>query len=88
MASFIRRPMRILLQTTIPHCGRLEHRQIFIAPHSVALKNAKASDTLMPLIELQRVLRPSRQLRLSLSTHPYMSGKILVTERQAAVVIR
>jgi YVTN family beta-propeller protein len=38
------------------------------APHSVALKSGKASDTLMR-IELQRGLRPSRQLRLSL-LHP------------------
>jgi YVTN family beta-propeller protein len=58
------------------------------APHSIALKNGKASDTLMPGSSYSTNFDHPGNYDYLCLIHPYMSGKILVTERQAARVLR
>jgi YVTN family beta-propeller protein len=58
------------------------------ASHSVALKNGKASDTLTPGSSYSEYFDHPGNYDYLCSIHPYMSGKILVTERQAARVSR
>jgi YVTN family beta-propeller protein len=54
------------------------------APHSVALQNGKASDTLMPGSSYSASFDYPGNYDYLCSIHPYMSGQIVVTERQAA----
>jgi YVTN family beta-propeller protein len=58
------------------------------APHTVAVKNGSASDTVMPGSSYSANFDRSGDYDYLCSIHPYMSGKILVTERQAALVVR
>jgi YVTN family beta-propeller protein len=58
------------------------------APHSVALKNGMASDTVMPGSSYSANFDHPGDYDYLCSVHPYMSGKILVTERQPTPVVR
>jgi YVTN family beta-propeller protein len=58
------------------------------APHSVALKNGKASDTLMPGSSYSVYFDHPGNYDYLCSIHPYMSGKILVISHQQESVVR
>jgi YVTN family beta-propeller protein len=51
------------------------------APHSIAIKNGMASDTLMPGSAYSAKFDESGDYDYFCSIHPYMSGKIRVTEQ-------
>ena len=55
------------------------------APHSVAVKDGMASDTLMPSKSYSAQFEQLGNYDYFCSIHPYMAGNIVVTERQAAV---
>jgi YVTN family beta-propeller protein len=55
------------------------------APHSVAVKDGMASDTLMPSKSYSAQFEQLGNYDYFCSIHPYMTGNIVVTERQAAV---
>ncbi len=58
------------------------------APHSIAVKNGAASDTLMPGSSYGADFDRSGEYDYLCSIHPYMTGKIIVTERLPASVVR
>jgi YVTN family beta-propeller protein len=58
------------------------------APHSVALKNGKASDALMPGSSYSVYFDHPGNYDYLCSIHPYMSGKILVISRQQESVVQ
>src|SRR5262245_26055142 len=55
------------------------------APHAVAVTNRKPSDTVMPGSSYSAKFDNSGAFDYFCSIHPYMSGKIVVTERQSAI---
>lgn len=54
------------------------------APHRIALKNGAASDILIPAKSYSSTFEQVGNYDYFCSMHPYMTGKIVVTERQAA----
>jgi YVTN family beta-propeller protein len=58
------------------------------APHSIALKNARASDTLMPGSSYSAYFDHPGNYDYLCSIHPYMSGNILVISRQQESVVQ
>ena len=56
------------------------------APHSIALKDRTASDTLMPTNSYSAKFEQAGDYDYLCSIHPYMTGKIVVTEHQATTV--
>ena len=58
------------------------------APHSVALKDGPASDILMPAKSYSSKFDEVGNYDYFCSIHPYMTGKIVVTERQAVTAFR
>ena len=57
------------------------------APHSIALKNGPASDILMPAKIYSVKLEQTGNYDYFCSIHPYMTGKIVVTERHAMTAL-
>jgi YVTN family beta-propeller protein len=53
------------------------------APHRIALKDGTASDILMPAKSYSSKFEQVGNYDYFCSIHPYMTGKIVVTERQA-----
>ena len=53
------------------------------APHSIALKDGPASDTLMPTKSYSAKFEQTGDYDYLCSIHPYMTGKIVVTEGHA-----
>lgn len=51
------------------------------APHSIALNNGVASDTLMPGSSYSANFERQGDYDYACSIHPYMTGKIMVTLR-------
>jgi YVTN family beta-propeller protein len=51
------------------------------APHAVALANGKASDTMMPGSKYSATFERAATFDYLCSIHPYMTGKILVSDR-------
>lgn len=58
------------------------------APHSVAVQSGAVSETLMPGASYSTSFDRSSSYDYLCSIHPYMIGKIVVTERQAKPIIR
>jgi YVTN family beta-propeller protein len=58
------------------------------APHSIALKNGKASDTLMPGSTYSAGFDQPGDYDYLCSIHPYMSGKIVVAARQRSAIVQ
>ena len=54
------------------------------APHRIALKNGADSDILLPTKSYSSTFEQVGNYDYFCSMHPYMTGKIVVTERQAA----
>jgi YVTN family beta-propeller protein len=54
------------------------------SPHRVALKNGAASDILLPTKSYSSTFEQVGNYDYFCSMHPYMTGKVVVTERQAA----
>jgi YVTN family beta-propeller protein len=58
------------------------------APHSVAVNNGSVSDTLLPGSNYSTEFDRPGDYDYVCSIHPYMAGKIIVTERRRASVVR
>ena len=58
------------------------------APHSIAVNNGTASDTVMPGSSYSANFDRPGDYDYLCSIHPYMTGKIIVTARQPASVVR
>jgi YVTN family beta-propeller protein len=58
------------------------------APHSVALANGKGSDTVMPGSSYGATFERAGAFDYLCSIHPYMAGKIVVTDRQPGPAFR
>ena len=58
------------------------------APHSIAVNNRPASDTVMPGSSYSDNFDRPGNYDYLCSIHPYMTGKIIVTERRAASVVQ
>ena len=58
------------------------------APHSIAVKNGAASDTVMPGSSYSANFDRPGNYDYLCSIHPYMTGKILVTDRRPTSVVR
>ncbi len=58
------------------------------APHSIAVKNGAVSDTLMPGSSYGAGFDRPGDYDYLCSIHPYMTGKIIVTERRPAAIVR
>ena len=58
------------------------------APHSIAVNNGAVSDTLMPGSSYSTNFDGPGDYDYLCSIHPYMAGKIIVTERRRASVVR
>ena len=58
------------------------------APHSVALANGKTSDTVMPGSSYSATFERAGAFDYLCSIHPYMAGKIVVTDRQTEPAFR
>jgi plastocyanin len=58
------------------------------APHSIAVNNGSVSDTLMPGSSYSTNFDGPGDYDYLCSIHPYMAGKIIVTERRRASVVR
>ncbi len=58
------------------------------APHSIAVKNGAVSDTLMPGSSYSANFDRPGDYDYLCSIHPYMAGKIVVTERRRPSVVR
>jgi YVTN family beta-propeller protein len=58
------------------------------APHGVTVKNGPVSDTIMPGSTYSTPFDRSGSYDYVCSMHPYMSGKIIVTERHSARILR
>ena len=57
------------------------------APHQIMLKNGTASDVLMPTKSYSSKFDEVGSYDYLCSIHPYMTGKVVVTEHQAATVL-
>jgi YVTN family beta-propeller protein len=57
------------------------------APHQIMMKNATASDVLMPTKSYSSKLDEVGSYDYSCSIHPYMTGKIVVTEHHTITVL-
>lgn len=55
------------------------------APHSVALANGKASDTVMPGSSYSATFERAGAFDYLCAIHPYMAGKIIVSDRAPIV---
>jgi YVTN family beta-propeller protein len=58
------------------------------APHGVAVKHGPASDTLMPGSTYSARFDRSGSYEYLCSVHPYMTGRIIVAERQTSAIVR
>jgi YVTN family beta-propeller protein len=58
------------------------------APHSIAVNNRPISDTVMPGSSYNDKFERPGDYDYLCSIHPYMTGKIIVTERRAASVVQ
>jgi plastocyanin len=58
------------------------------APHSIAMRNGVVSETLTPGASFAVQLDRADNYDYLCSIHPYMTGKIVVTERRSPTVPR
>jgi plastocyanin len=58
------------------------------APHSIAMRNGMASETLAPGASFTVRLDRVDNYDYSCSVHPYMIGKIVVAEPRSATVLQ